>query len=40
MYLNAWPIGSSTIRRYCVVGVGVTLLEEMCHCGGGVGFEV
>ena len=30
-------IGSGTIRRYGFVGVGVTLLEEMCHCR--VGFE-
>ena len=28
------PIGKSTIRRYGFVGVGVTLLEEECYCGG------
>ena len=26
-------IGSGTIRRCGFVGVGMTLLEEMCHCG-------
>ena len=30
---ECWAIGNDTIRR-CVVGVGVTLLEEVCHCGG------
>jgi hypothetical protein len=29
MCLNAWPIGSGTIRRYGLVGEGVTLLEEV-----------
>ena len=29
-------IGSGTIRRYGFVGVGVVLLEEVCHCGGGL----
>jgi hypothetical protein len=30
--------GSSTIRRYGLVGVGVGvgLSEEVCHCGGGL----
>jgi len=28
MCLNAWPVGSGTIRRYGPVGVGVALLEE------------
>lgn len=28
--------GSGTIRRSDIVGVGVSLLEEMCHCGGGL----
>ena len=29
-----WPMGSGTIG--CgVTGEGVTLLEEVCHCGGG-----
>jgi hypothetical protein len=27
---------SGTIRIYSLVGVGVALLEEVCHCGGGV----
>ena len=30
--------GNGTIRRCGLVGVGVVLLEEVCHCG--VGFEV
>lgn len=29
--LNAWTMGSGTI-----VGVGVALLEELPHCGGGL----
>ena len=36
MCLTAWPIGSGTIRRCGLVGVGVTLLQEVCHCGGGL----
>ena len=32
MYLNAWP----TISRCGLVGVGVILLEEVCHCAGGL----
>ena len=31
MYLNAWPMGSGIIRRHSIVGVGVALLEEVCH---------
>jgi hypothetical protein len=27
--------GSGTIRKCGLVGVGVVLLEEVCHCGGG-----
>jgi hypothetical protein len=27
------PVGSQ-IRRYQLVGLGVTLLEKVCHCGG------
>ena len=27
--------GSGTIRMCGLVGVGVTWLEEVCHCGGG-----
>jgi hypothetical protein len=33
MCVNAWPLGSDTIRR-CGLGVGVALLEEVCHCEG------
>ena len=29
-------IGSGTIRRCDFVVVGMTLLEEVCHCGGGI----
>ena len=29
--------GSGTIRKCHLVGVGMTLLEEVCYCG--VGFE-
>ena len=29
-------IGSGTIRRWGFAGVGVALLEEECHCGGGL----
>jgi hypothetical protein len=38
MCLNAWPTGSGSVRKYGLVRVGVTLLEEVHHCG--VGFEV
>jgi hypothetical protein len=34
MCVNAWPMGSGTIRRCGFVGVCVALLEEVCHCGG------
>ena len=30
------PIGSGTIRRHSFVGVAVALLEEVCHCEGGL----
>jgi hypothetical protein len=30
--LNMLDPGSGMIRRYSLVGVGVTLLEEVCHC--------
>jgi hypothetical protein len=30
--LNMFGLGSGTIRRYGLVGVGVSLLEEVCHC--------
>ena len=29
-------IGSGTISRCGFVGVSVALLEEVCHCGGGL----
>ena len=32
----AWPMGSGTIRRRGLVGVGVVCLKEMCHCVGGL----
>jgi hypothetical protein len=34
--LNMLCPGSSTIRRNSLVGIGVALLEEVCHCGGGL----
>jgi hypothetical protein len=30
-----WPMGSGTIRSCSLVGVGMTLLEEVYHCVGG-----
>lgn len=38
MYLNAWPVGTSTIRRCGLVGVCVALLEECVTIRAG--FEV
>ena len=32
--VSGWPIGSGTIRRCGLVGVGVSLLEEVYHCEG------
>lgn len=29
-------IGSDTIRRCHLVGVGMALLEDVCHCRGGL----
>jgi hypothetical protein len=34
--LNMLGPGSGTIRRCGLVRVGVALLEEVCHCGGGL----
>ena len=34
--LNMIGPGSSTIRRYGLVGIGVDLLEEVSHFGGGL----
>ena len=34
--LNMLGPGSGTIRRRGLVGVGVALLEEVCHFGGGL----
>jgi hypothetical protein len=31
----SWPTGSDTIKRYVLVGIGVALLEEVCHHGCG-----
>ena len=31
--LNMLGPGSGTMRRCGLVGVGVTSLEEVCHCG-------
>jgi hypothetical protein len=28
--------GNGTIRRYGLVGVGVVLLEKVCHCEDGL----
>lgn len=45
MCLNAWPMGSDTNRRYGLIGESVAeleevwhviLLEEACHCVGGL----
>jgi hypothetical protein len=33
--LNMLGSGSGTISRCGLVGVDVSLLEEVCHCGGG-----
>jgi hypothetical protein len=33
MCLNTWPIENGIIRRDDLIGVGVALLEEVCHCG-------
>ena len=34
--LNAWLIGSDITKSCVLVGIGMTLLEEVCHCGGGL----
>ena len=34
--LNMFGPGSGTVRRHGLVGVGVALLKEVCHCGGGL----
>jgi hypothetical protein len=34
--LNMLDPKSDTIRRCGLVGVGVALMEEVCHCGGGL----
>jgi hypothetical protein len=33
---NMFDPRSCTIRRCVLVGVGLALLEEVCHCGGGI----
>jgi hypothetical protein len=35
--LNMLGPGSCTIKRCGLLGVEVALLEEVCHCGGGLG---
>jgi hypothetical protein len=30
----AWTMGNGTIRMYSLVGISVTLLEEVCCCVG------
>ena len=34
--LNTLAPGRGTIGRCGLVGVGVALLEDMCHCGHGL----
>jgi hypothetical protein len=34
--LNMLDPGSGTIRRCGLFGIGVALLEDVCHCGGGL----
>jgi hypothetical protein len=34
--LNKFSSGSGTIKNCGLVGVGVALLEEVCHCGHGL----
>jgi hypothetical protein len=29
-------LGSGSLRRSALVRIGVALLEEVCHCGGGL----
>lgn len=32
----AWPMGTCIIREcVCLIGGGIPLLEEVCHCGDG-----
>ena len=40
MYLNAESSGSATIRRCGLVGVGMALLQKVCHCSLEMSFEV
>lgn len=32
----AWPMESAIIRRYDLVQIGMALLNEVYHCGGGL----
>jgi hypothetical protein len=32
--LSTWEV--ALFKRYDLVGIGVALLEEVCHCGGGL----
>ena len=36
MCLNAWPIGSDTIRWCGLLRIGVAFLQKVCHCGDGL----
>lgn len=36
MCLTGWPTGSGTFRKCDLVGVDMTLLEEVCHVGAGL----
>ena len=33
---DAWPMESGAVRRCGLVGIGVALLEVLCHCVGGL----
>jgi hypothetical protein len=34
--LNVLDPESGTVRKWGLLGVGASLLEELCHCGGGL----
>jgi hypothetical protein len=34
--VNIFGLGTGIIRNYDFVGIGVALLEEVCHSGGGL----
>jgi hypothetical protein len=35
-WFGYWAIGSGAIKRCCLVGIDVALLEELHYCGGRV----